>query len=57
MYNVEEMIKFLDMIGRGEDPLYETRLAAVRKNVKHFDSKNGWRIKEFIKQAFKEATK
>ena len=51
IYSVDELFKFLDMVGRGEDPMYDIREQAARNFVKHFDGKNGWRIKEFMKQA------
>ena len=54
VHTLDEMTDFLDMIGRGDDPLHDIRERAARRHVKHFDGKNGWRIKEFIKQAFKE---
>ena len=44
---------FMDKIVRaGEDEKYEMRNEAVRKYVKHFDGKNGERIRDFIKQEF-----
>ena len=52
VYSPEEMSIFLDMIERGDDPLYDVRQSFAHKHVKHFDGKNGWRIKEFIKQAY-----
>ena len=54
VYSPEELFDFLDMIERGDDPMYQVREKAAREYVKHFDGKNGWRIKEFIKQAFKD---
>ena len=50
----EELTEFFAMIERGDDPMYSIREEAARKYVKHFDGKNGWRIKEFIKQKFRE---
>lgn len=52
--SVQEMLNFFGMIERGEDPMREFRQQKAKEYVKHFDGKNGWRIKEFIKQAFKD---
>ncbi len=49
-YSKEDLYKFFEMIRRGEDPMYDLRKAAAEKYVKHFDGKNGLRIKEFIKK-------
>ena len=53
VFSVPEMFNFFGMIERGEDPMREFRQQKAKEYVKHFDGKNGWRIKEFIKQAFK----
>ena len=48
----EELLDFFAMIERGDDPMCSEREKTAREYVKHFDGKNGWRIKEFMKQAF-----
>lgn len=53
----ENLFAYMDMILRGEDSMYEKRKAAAEKFVKHFDGKNGWRIKEFIKEKYFEKIK
>ena len=53
VHSPDEMIAFLDMMERGDDPLHDIRERAAQRHVKHFDGKNGWRIKEFLKQALK----
>ena len=52
IFSTDELKDFIEMIIRGEDPMYEIRAKAAKECVKHFDGKNGWRIKEFIKQAY-----
>ena len=53
VHTPDEMTAFLDMIGRGDDPLHDIREQAAHRHIMHFDGKNGWRIKEFLKQALK----
>lgn len=50
----KDAIAFFEMIKRRKDPMLELRKKASRKYIKHFDGKNGWRIKEFIKEKFIE---
>lgn len=52
-----EVRDFLNMVLKGEDTKYEKRLNLSRKYVKHFDGKNGYRIKEFIKERYKSVTR
>jgi hypothetical protein len=52
--NGAEVTAFLDMVLEGRDEMYEQRKLAARKNVKHFDGKNGLRIKEFIEKKYYE---
>ena len=54
VFSPKELFDFLNMIERDEDPMREFRQQKAKEYVKHFDGKNGWRIKEFIKQAFKD---
>ena len=56
VHTTNEMLDFLDMIGRGDDPLHDIRERAAHAYVKHFDGKNGWRIKEFLKQVLRDKT-
>ncbi len=50
IHNTYELTDFINMINNGDDPKFEMRVDAARAFVKHFDGKNGWRIKEFIKE-------
>ena len=54
VHSAEELIAFLDMMERGDDPMRELREQAARENVMHFDGRNGWRLKEFMKQALRD---
>ena len=45
---MEELNTFLDMVKEGKDELKESRCEAIGRFVKHFDGKNGTRIKEYI---------
>lgn len=51
-YNCDDMINFLDMVKAGKDLMFDQRKAASEMYIKHFDGKNGWRIKEFIKAQY-----
>lgn len=53
-HHVDEIISFMDMIKNGGDTMLEVRKAAAQKYVKHFDGKNGYRIKNFIKDKYLE---
>lgn len=48
-YTDSEVIEYMEMVSRGNDSMYEKRMKAMEKMIKHYDGKNGWRIKEFIK--------
>ena len=49
------MVDFFDMVKEGKDLMFHKRKEASEAYIKHFDGKNGWRIKEFIKaQYFKK---
>ena len=50
----QELIEFIEMVIKGEDPMYSLRKATAEKFVKNFDGKNGYRIKEFLKEKYKE---
>jgi hypothetical protein len=52
--SVNELKEFLDMVENNKDPMYDQRKKASEKYVKHFDGKNGMRIKQFIEGKFKE---
>ena len=56
-YEAEDIVKFFDMLQAGKDPMYKLRKQASKKYVKNFDGKNGWRIKEFIKNKYFELIK
>lgn len=48
----EEIDEFIVHVLDEEDPKYELRRTNAAKCVKNFDGKNGWRIKEFLKQKY-----
>lgn len=48
----EEIVNFFNMVSKKEDPMLFKRKELAQKWVKHFDGKNGERIKEFIISAF-----
>lgn len=52
-YSNEDII-FLDIIKNNQNPMLELRKRESEKCIKHFDGKNGWRIKEFIKRKYYE---
>lgn len=52
-YSSDDIIKFMDKIGDGQqDTTLELRKKACSRYIKHFDGKNGWRIKEFITEKY-----
>jgi hypothetical protein len=51
------LIDFFEMIKAGKDEMYGMRKEASQKYVKHFDGKNGLRIKEFIEDKYLEMVK
>lgn len=54
-YSGKDMVDFFDMVKEGKDLMFHKRKEASEAYIKHFDGKNGWRIKEFIKaQYFKK---
>lgn len=53
-YCQEDIISFMDKIKNDQDTTLDLRKEACEKYIKHFDGKNGWRIKEFIKQKYLE---
>lgn len=50
----EELKAFFEMIRENRDPMYELRKAASEKYIKHFDGKNGLRIKKFIEEKYEK---
>lgn len=52
VYNEQDLIEFLEMIKKGQDDMFDKRKHASEKYVKHFDGKNGLRIKKFIEEKF-----
>jgi len=48
----DEIDKFIKKVLNGEDTKYDLRKENASKCVKNFDGKNGWRIKEFLKQKY-----
>ncbi len=55
--NVEDMVDFIEMVGRGEDFLRSKRENYRKKYIGCFDGNNGQRIKEFIMQKYEEKIK
>lgn len=53
-YASEDIVSFFEMIKENRDPMFLSRKEASEKFVKNFDGKNGWRIKEFIKEKYFE---
>lgn len=53
-YSNEDIVEFMDKVKNNQDITLELRKEACRKYIKHFDGKNGWRIKEFIKEKYFE---
>ncbi len=56
-YDRKDIVNFFDMVKNRQDPMLELRREASKKYVKHFDGKNSFRIKEFIKDKYFEKTK
>lgn len=56
-HNEKELIDFLEMIKQNKDPMYNLRKIASEKYIKHFDGKNGLRIKKFIEVKYEELNK
>lgn len=52
--SVGELISFMDMTIEGKDEKWDLRNRTAKKCIKHFDGKNGERIKEFMKHKFNE---
>lgn len=53
-YESEDIIAFFEMLKNKQDPMLEIRKKASKEFIKHFDGKNGYRIKEFIKNKYIE---
>ena len=51
-FNSQDLLEFFQMIRHEQDPMLDVRRHSAEKFVKHFDGKNGWRIKEFVKRKF-----
>lgn len=56
-HSVKELTDFFDMIRKEEDPMLERRKEMCQRYVKHFDGKNGERIKNFIVKVFEAVEK
>lgn len=53
-YSEQDLISFFDMVKENDDPMYDLRVEASQKYIKHFDGKNGERIKAFIEEKYFE---
>lgn len=53
-YESGDIIYFFDLIKNSQDPMLKLRKEASEKYIKHFDGKNGFRIKEFIREKYLE---
>ena len=51
---LEELLEFFELVRAGEDPMKNEREIIQKKFVKNYDGKNGYRIKEFLKDKFRE---
>lgn len=51
----KELTDFFDMVQEGKDPMLEQRREISKRWIKHFDGRNGERIKNFIAQAYDAA--
>lgn len=54
IHNEKELVDFFEMIKENKDPMHDLRKAASEKVIKHFDGKNGLRIKKFIETKYEE---
>lgn len=54
IYSEEKLFEFFNMIRLNQDPMLQMRKIASEKYIKHFDGKNGMRIKDFISNKFFE---
>ncbi len=54
VFESNDIIKFFDLLRNKEDTMLEQRKRAMKKYIKSFDGKNGYRIKEFIFNKFRE---
>ncbi len=53
-HDKNELFSFFEMIKNGKDDMLELRRVASKRFVKHFDGKNGERIKAFIEEKYFE---
>ena len=53
-YSKDEIVHFLELVRSNRDSMIDKRKHAFKKYIKAFDGKNGWRIKEYIKEKFCE---
>lgn len=56
-YSRDDVISFMNKVKNNQDSTLELRKEACKKYIKNFDGKNGWRIKEFIKEKYFELIK
>jgi hypothetical protein len=54
IYQERDIVDYFDMIKAKKDPMFCLRKRVSEKYVKNFDGRNGWRIKEFIKEKWME---
>ena len=54
VHSERELIDFLDMVQRGEDPMLEQRKELSKGCVMHFGGKNEERMKKFIMEKYHE---
>ena len=57
VHSEKDLTDFFDMVRGGADPMLEQRRKIVPKCVKHFDGRNGERIKDFIVRAYEAKLK
>ena len=56
-YSKEDIISFFELIKNEKDHMLEKRKKALKEYIKHFDGKNGERIKAFIVEKLQEIEK
>lgn len=56
-YTSEDLLNYLDNIKNGLDLKKDARKKINGECIKHFDGKNGWRIKEFVKEKYYDLIK
>lgn len=56
-YDKSDILDFIEIVKQDKDLMFDLRKEASKKYVKHFDGKNGQRIKDFIEEKYLEEIK